>query len=133
MLQTQHPTRPPGLQPAHDRSVRGAPSALSNAVAVLLLAALALYGVARFEHETGRGERLHGSVSASASGTTPLAAPFNRPIDLNATCDGRMLCSQMTSCTEAKAFLRSCPGVQMDSDGNGIPCEKTWCNSPLAN
>ena len=35
----------------------------------------------------------------------------------------------MTSCAEAKFFLASCPGVEMDADYNGIPCEQTWCVS----
>lgn len=42
-------------------------------------------------------------------------------------CDGRIYCSQMTSCAEATYFLRSCPGVKMDGDNDGIPCEKQWC------
>lgn len=44
------------------------------------------------------------------------------------TCDGRTHCSQMRSCEEAKYFLQHCPGVKMDGDSNGIPCEKQWCN-----
>ncbi|MDF3883094.1 excalibur calcium-binding domain-containing protein [Cupriavidus basilensis] len=32
-------------------------------------------------------------------------------------------CSQMTSCEEARFYLRSCPGVKIDGDGDGIPCE----------
>jgi len=43
-------------------------------------------------------------------------------------CDGRQLCSQMSSCAEAKYFLANCPGVKMDGDHNGIPCERQWCN-----
>ena len=42
-------------------------------------------------------------------------------------CDGRTHCSQMTSCEEATFFLKNCPNVKMDGDGNGIPCEKQWC------
>lgn len=42
-------------------------------------------------------------------------------------CDGRTHCSQMTSCSEAKYFLAHCPGVKMDGDRNGIPCEQQWC------
>lgn len=45
----------------------------------------------------------------------------------SARCDGRQYCSQMTSCAEAKAFLRSCPGMKMDGDGDGVPCEEQWC------
>ena len=45
----------------------------------------------------------------------------------NFKCDGRTYCSQMTSCEEATFFLRNCPGVKMDGDNDGIPCEKQWC------
>ncbi|MFM6991749.1 MAG: excalibur calcium-binding domain-containing protein, partial [Rhodoferax sp.] len=43
-------------------------------------------------------------------------------------CDGRRYCQQMTSCAEAKYFLSHCPGVKMDGDGDGIPCEEQWCS-----
>jgi len=43
------------------------------------------------------------------------------------SCDGRTHCSQMTSCAEATYFLAHCPGVKMDGDRNGIPCEQQWC------
>lgn len=43
-------------------------------------------------------------------------------------CDGRIHCSQMTSCAEAKFFLANCSGVKMDGDNDGIPCEKQWCH-----
>jgi len=42
-------------------------------------------------------------------------------------CDGRTYCSQMTSCAEATFFLENCPGVKMDGEGDGVPCEKQWC------
>ena len=42
-------------------------------------------------------------------------------------CDGRTYCSQMTSCQEATFFLQNCPGVKMDGNNDGIPCEKQWC------
>jgi cold shock CspA family protein len=43
-------------------------------------------------------------------------------------CDGRTHCSQMTSCAEARYFLKHCPGTQMDGNGDGEPCEQQWCN-----
>lgn len=43
------------------------------------------------------------------------------------SCDGRTHCSQMTSCDEATYFLRNCPGVKMDGDNDGVPCEQQWC------
>lgn len=42
-------------------------------------------------------------------------------------CDGRTHCSQMTSCAEATFFLRNCPNVKMDGDGDGVPCESQFC------
>ena len=42
-------------------------------------------------------------------------------------CDGRVYCSQMHSCAEATYFLKNCPGVKMDGNGDGVPCEKQWC------
>ena len=42
-------------------------------------------------------------------------------------CDGRTYCSQMTSCAEATWFLKNCPGVKMDGNHDGIPCEQQWC------
>ncbi len=43
-------------------------------------------------------------------------------------CDNRKHCSQMTSCAEAKYFLSNCPGVKMDGNNSGVPCEQQWCN-----
>jgi cold shock CspA family protein len=47
-------------------------------------------------------------------------------------CDGRTHCSQMTSCTEAKFFLKNCPGAQMDGNNDGTPCEQQWCTNPFS-
>lgn len=50
----------------------------------------------------------------------------------NFRCDGRTHCPQMTSCAEATFFLRNCPGVQMDGNNDGVPCEKQWCTGFFA-
>ena len=60
-----------------------------------------------------------------------VAAARSQPVERRArayTCDGRTHCSQMSSCEEATYFVRHCPGTQMDGDGDGIPCERQWCN-----
>jgi hypothetical protein len=56
-------------------------------------------------------------------------APAAAPAANQYQCDGRTYCSQMTSCEEATFFLRNCPGVQMDGEGDGIPCERQWCGT----
>jgi len=43
-------------------------------------------------------------------------------------CNGRTMCSQMSSCEEATWVLKNCPGTKMDGDGDGIPCEQQFCN-----
>jgi hypothetical protein len=88
----------------------------------MLIGGAAVYGyhhfpgpsVAMAEQERG-GERGRGE-SADTRSTT---ARFS--------CDGRTHCSQMTSCDEAMYFLENCPGVKMDGEGDGIPCERQWC------
>ena len=63
-----------------------------------------------------------------AGATTPAKVDSAAPAaSTSFMCDGRKYCSQMKSCGEAKYFLANCPGVKMDGDGNGIPCEQQWC------
>ncbi len=76
--------------------------------------------------------RVHtGRPSSVAS--APKAQGLDTQIDTRESqhlpfhCDGRTYCSQMTSCAEAKYFLAHCPGVTMDGDHDGIPCETQWC------
>lgn len=57
---------------------------------------------------------------------TPVPTAANEPSE-RFTCDGRIYCSQMTSCEQAKYFLARCPGTKMDGDRDGIPCEQQWC------
>ena len=64
---------------------------------------------------------LSGPAVPSADEMDTSAPPF--------TCDGRIYCSQMTSCAEAEYFLEHCPGVKMDGGGDGVPCERQWCGN----
>ena len=73
-------------------------------------------------------------AASSADRTTgslpPREVPMSAPAATNSyRCDGRTHCSQMSSCEEATFFLKHCPGVKMDGDGNGIPCERQWCSA----
>jgi hypothetical protein len=62
---------------------------------------------------------------------TPASAPFTLTTTsqppASFSCDGRKYCSQMTSCQEATYFLKNCPGVKMDGNNDGVPCEQQWC------
>lgn len=61
-----------------------------------------------------------------------LLAPERPVVDAEAAnrrCDGRTHCTQMTSCEEATWFLKNCPGVEMDGNHDGVPCEQQWCGA----
>lgn len=69
--------------------------------------------------------------------TIPLTAPqpyraMRQPDAPAFQCDGRVYCSQMTSCAEARYFLSHCPGTKMDGDNDGVPCEQQWCAGGFA-
>ncbi|MBR7799836.1 cold shock domain-containing protein [Undibacterium fentianense] len=79
---------------------------------------------ASFEHDVGVAESENEDVSQSA-----VATANSRRFQ----CDGRQHCSQMTSCEEAKYFLKNCPNPKMDGDYDGIPCEQNLCTSVFSN
>jgi len=62
-------------------------------------------------------------VATTSESTQPTPA-----VSSGYRCDGRKHCTQMSSCSEAKFFLNNCPGVKMDGDNDGIPCEDQWCH-----
>lgn len=76
-------------------------------------------GAAASASQGGRAAAAPTSVQGPASPNAEPAAPFR--------CDGRRYCSQMNSCAEARYFLANCPGVRMDGNRDGNPCEKQWC------
>jgi micrococcal nuclease len=67
------------------------------------------------------------AAAAPASKLEPVAVAPVAAV-LSARCDGRKRCSQMRSCEEATWFLKNCPGMEMDGDGDGVPCERQWCS-----
>jgi cold shock CspA family protein len=91
--------------------------------AVIVLAVGALVAAAAYRHYEQRfAGRAWEAAPAATSAREVFPAPASRY-----RCDGRTQCSQMHSCEEATWFLGNCPGVQMDGNGDGVPCEKQWC------
>lgn len=108
---------------------------LSVRSALLLLLAVGAagwFGYQRWQSPTARPEAFTARPEAS-TGRQEQAAPGAAPAAPRAAfaCDGRTHCSQMTSCEEAKFFLRNCPGAQMDGNNDGVPCEQQWCTGLL--
>jgi hypothetical protein len=60
--------------------------------------------------------------SAEVIRSTPgeSAAPAIHP---EFKCEGKTHCSEMT-CDEAVFYLQNCPGVEIDGDHDGLPCER---------
>jgi cold shock CspA family protein len=100
-------------RPARRRSLAG------TVITVLLLAGVGGFAFVQFKAARS------GLAPSSERAPAPSAA---RESVQAFRCDGRTHCSQMTSCDEAKFFLKNCPGTKMDGDGNGIPCEAQWCS-----
>jgi cold shock CspA family protein len=106
--------RPPGRS-APVREHRGAQNRWVNGLlTVVVIAGLAAYGYSQYKKRVAY-------VPPAASRTSISSE------SLPNSCDGRTICSQMTSCAEATYFIRNCPNTQMDGDGDGVPCESQWC------
>jgi hypothetical protein len=97
------------------------PSSRLSGVKALVFAALAI----------GAGAYIytHFSPSGHKSGLSSNDPSESSRVEERFKCDGRTRCNQMTSCAEAKWFLEHCPGVEMDGDHDGVPCEQQWCGS----
>ncbi len=96
------------------------PRSFRTRVIVLLLVA-AMAGYAYDEFARAPTPRLSVAAPAETSANQPSPPPSTFQ------CDGRQHCSQMTSCDEARYFLKNCPGTQMDGNNDGVPCERQWC------
>jgi cold shock CspA family protein len=138
------PSRPRGYQPmpAH-LSRSSAPKGFgSRVIVILMLAAVGMYG---YKHYEARAAQSRGASMQTVEEAPPAALELTKPVPppsapsnplISASpqasagfrCDGRNMCSQMTSCQEATLFLKNCPGMKMDGNHDGVPCEQQWCH-----
>ncbi|MET3515632.1 hypothetical protein ABIC63_003416 [Pseudacidovorax sp. 1753] len=88
---------------------------------LVLLVVLGLAAWKGYEHYQGKRT----ATTVAPAPELAVQAP-SQPAQLF-RCDGRKYCSQMTSCAEATYFLKNCPDVKMDGNGDGVPCEQQWC------
>jgi cold shock CspA family protein len=132
--------------PAHAIPSKPRPRQLSRApkkssfsgkvIALMLVAAVGWYGYSRYAQRVVQTKAMAQSVDRSPEPVS-LFEPAQQtqpaqPAQIRFNCDGRKYCSQMTSCKEAKLFLQHCPGMEMDGNHDGVPCEQQWCTSPFA-
>jgi hypothetical protein len=109
---------------------------MKNIILIAILSAIVWQVYTKYQDQ--RTTLISTSTAAAESEfTPPLRTPiFSAPApriqpELSSSklfkCDGRTHCSQMSSCEEATFFLKNCPGVKMDGNHDGVPCEQQWC------
>ena len=132
---TRHIT--PLHPPRHLRRYEGS-GVVVKLISFALLCALAWYGYNAYSTRTATSDVSRPALPAALSSppaqttlpsTLAPAPQFSGKLAVPADfkCDGRSYCSQMTSCREATLFLQNCPGMALDGDGDGVPCEQQWC------
>lgn len=93
---------------------------ISKLISAALVCALLWFGYSQYAKRAATyGSVLPASPASLSSAKLPVPPDFK--------CDGRNMCSQMSSCREATLFLQNCPGMKMDGNGDGVPCEQQWC------
>ena len=96
-------------------------------ILLMLLAAVAWFGWGKYEQSV-RAERAAESAARQAATKTPLPVAKAGEAGVSFfTCDGRNTCKQMTSCEEAKYFIKTCPGFNSGVFGEEANCEQHWC------
>jgi len=98
---------------------------MRNLLVVLVLGVLVWQGYSAYQARSGRAEFVGDDESSETAQLLDQEAASDTRSPYH--CDGRVHCSQMTSCEEAEYFLANCPGVKMDGGGDRVPCEKQWC------
>jgi len=91
----------------------------------LVIGVIAWQGWGAYQTRQGKEEVLDDSEASVTAQLLDQEAASDKRSPYR--CDGRTHCSEMTSCEEAEFFLANCPGVKMDGGGDGVPCEKQWC------
>ena len=117
----QHHIRPGAtIQTRRTPSTRSSRKPLSSILSLLVVVA-AIGGYAAYSNLAPTHSATATLAEYSAESIVPAAE------DRTFHCDGRIYCSEMTSCEEARYFLKHCPGTKMDGDADGEPCERQWC------
>jgi Excalibur calcium-binding domain len=99
---------------------------MKRLILIVLLGLLAWQGYAKYQSNRAARAVSQGGAEAADRSRSPAPERESTPAG-QYKCDGRTRCSQMTSCAEATFFLKNCPGVKMDGNNDGVPCEKQWC------
>jgi cold shock CspA family protein len=135
-LRIQRPARTTTARGVRESRAPATPIATAlGALAVVAIGALFYFDGELVLPHRGRARASH-AVETQPDGSAGARRKFAATTDglpetatsaSRFSCDGRTLCREMHSCAEATYFLQNCPNVQMDGDGDGVPCERQWC------
>ncbi len=95
-------------------------------IVIISILALGYTGITIYKTLIKEPELKNTDLSSSAESviiSTPKEKKYSKY-----SCDGKIHCSEMSSCEEARFYLSNCDDTKMDGDGDGIPCEGQWCN-----
>lgn len=97
---------------------------------LMLVAVLCIAGYFYYQHQKQARLEAMSVAPVAEQPSAPVVMPRSQPVSSPAfRCEGKTRCHQMTSCEEAKFYLRNCPGVKIDGDNDGIPCEREHCSA----
>jgi len=86
-----------------------------NIIAVLIVFFMVfVYGISKIQMSSPSPQ-----IEVPQMETAPLSSQSQKY-----HCAGKVHCSEMDSCAEARYYLRHCPNVKIDGDGDGKPCEQ---------
>jgi micrococcal nuclease len=69
----------------------------------------------------------NGELKAATQIQTTTTSQSSTTSTTFGACGTKTICSQMTSCEEAKYFLNTCGVTRLDGDSDGVPCQTTVC------
>ncbi|APW43601.1 cold shock domain-containing protein [Rhodoferax saidenbachensis] len=122
------PAHRPKLATGRSARTSDKSSFASTLISLALIVAVGWFAYSRYANRVVQTEAAAQAVKPPTSAPAPVSLfESPQPAPASFTCDGRKYCSQMTSCEEAKRFLKNCPGMEMDGDNDGIPCEQQLC------
>jgi len=89
-----------------------------NSVIILMLSILIIFFIVKIIVENTETKTGFNNTNV------PQNITKSETVSSSYECQGKTRCHEMTSCDEAMFYLRNCPGVMIDGDGDGIPCEQ---------
>jgi hypothetical protein len=94
---------------------------MNRIISIALLSILVFFGFKRCSPNTR-----HRSIQTNSTEAIPESVG-TKPEKFS--CTGKTKCNEMSSCEEAMFYLKNCPNVEIDGDGDGVPCEQQFCGN----